>query len=182
MLCQQAHSPDEPHAESDTSKEGGQTEAGAQPKKKGLFKRGWGSKNKSADEKQVKASKSKLGHSTAALEHKSAGSFPLTCVVCCQAMHNLLGRKVMSTGMQTYKHAFVESCHKEHIPQAGSPQTVCSPHMLKLIALLALLVSRPSLVSVRPVCLGPQANAVVKWKSTLQLSHSTSIALCMQHS
>ncbi len=76
MLCQQAHSPDEPHAESDTSKEGGQTEAGAQPKKKGLFKRAWGSKNKSADEKQVKASKSKLGHSTAALEQKSAGIFP----------------------------------------------------------------------------------------------------------
>ncbi|KAL0038199.1 hypothetical protein WJX79_007719 [Trebouxia sp. C0005] len=69
----QAHSPDdEPHVESDTSKEGSQTEARAQPKKKGLFKRGWGSKNKSADEKQVKASKSKLGHSTAALEHKSA--------------------------------------------------------------------------------------------------------------
>ncbi|DBA92750.1 TPA: hypothetical protein ACH3X1_002948 [Trebouxia sp. C0004] len=68
---QQAHTP-EPHAESDTSKEGGQTEAGAQPKKKGLFKRGWGSKNKSADEKQVKANKSNLGHSTAALEHKSA--------------------------------------------------------------------------------------------------------------
>jgi hypothetical protein len=83
MLCQQAHSPDEPHAESDTAKEGGQTEAGAQPKKKGLFKRGWGSKNKSADEKQVKASKSKLGHSTAALEHKSAGSFPLTAVRQC---------------------------------------------------------------------------------------------------
>lgn len=83
MLCQQAHTPDEPHAESDTSKEGGQTEAGAQPKKKGLFKRGWGSKNKSADEKQVKASKSKLGHSTAALEHKSAGRFSLTVVRQC---------------------------------------------------------------------------------------------------
>ena len=179
MLCQQAHSPDEAQAESDTSKEGGQTEPGAQPKKKGLFKRGWGTKNKSADEKQVKASKSKLGHSTAALEHKSAGSFPLTCVACCQAMLILLGRKVMSTGMQTYKDVSVESCHKEHVPQTGSPQTVCSPHMLTL---LALLVSRSSLVSVRPVCLGPQAIAVVKWKSTLQLSHSTSIVLCMQHS
>ncbi len=50
-----------------------------QPKRKGIFKRGWG--HKSSAEKQVKPSKSKLGDGSAALPHKSAGAIIHSCYV-----------------------------------------------------------------------------------------------------
>ena len=71
----QTHSQADSHAETATAQEGPQAEGPVRPKKKGLFKRGWGS-HKGNAEKQVKPSKSKLGEGPAVLAHKSAGTLP----------------------------------------------------------------------------------------------------------
>ena len=73
-LLHQAQSQADHHGDSDTAKEGPQGADGAPtPKKKGLFKRGWGAGRKGNTEKQVKPSKSKLSEGSAALAQKSAG-------------------------------------------------------------------------------------------------------------
>lgn len=74
LLWQQAQSHANHHDESDTANEGAQGPEGAPAvRKRGLFKRGWGSGRKGNTEKQVKPSKSKLGEGSAALAQKSAG-------------------------------------------------------------------------------------------------------------
>ena len=77
-VCVQTHSQADSHAETATNQEGPQAEGLVRPKKKGLFKRGWGS-HKGNAEKQVKPSKSKLGEGPTVLAHKTAGTLP-----CCE--------------------------------------------------------------------------------------------------
>lgn len=73
-LWQQAQKQADHHGDAHTLKEGPQGPDGAPVvKKKGLFKRGWGSGRKGNSEKQVKPSKSNLGEGSAGLAQKSAG-------------------------------------------------------------------------------------------------------------
>ena len=82
MWLLQAQSQAEPHTDSDSGKEGllGADEP-SPPKKKGLFKRGWGSGHKGTAKKQVKPSKSKLNEGSAALAQKSAGKLAARCKI-----------------------------------------------------------------------------------------------------
>lgn len=57
----------------DLVKEGSQGAKAVQDKKKGLFRRPWGSSQKSSSAKQVKPSKSNLGEKAAPLAQKPTG-------------------------------------------------------------------------------------------------------------
>ena len=98
----QAQSQAEPHIDSDSIMEGLQGADGPPlPKKKGLFKRGWGSGHKGTGEKQVKPSKSKLNEGSASLAQKSAGITVATCKV----LHLLVPPRADTTGRDKKKAA-----------------------------------------------------------------------------
>ena len=112
--------------------------------------------------------------------------------------HSMLTGKARCSGSEDdpadMEACFVESSYKEHIPQAGKCSCKCTVHLQSACAVAGYTFQPKEGKQAGPACvkfrLGvcqvtvseAQAIVVVKWKGTLQMSNSTSIVLCMQHS